>query len=65
METCSGLEGEERSACFAYFGCDGARVEHYFGAVEALEMALLEEEEEDEDEYVEEAPFNWGHICFH
>ena len=40
LETCSALnDASSKEACYATFGCDGSRVEQYFGAVEVLETA--------------------------
>ncbi|KAK9909500.1 hypothetical protein WJX75_003209 [Coccomyxa subellipsoidea] len=65
LETCSALnDASSKEACYATFGCDGSRVEQYFGAVEILETAweqVKEEEVEDDDEFVEEnlSPWPW------
>ena len=40
IESCSGLEGAEATACFAYFGCDRQKVKQWFSTVVTLEQAL-------------------------
>ena len=40
IESCSGLEGAEATACFAYFGCDRQKVKQWFSVVAALEQSL-------------------------
>lgn len=40
LETCSGLFGDEKEACFSVFGVDSSHAETYYGVVAALEAAL-------------------------
>ncbi|KAK9816861.1 hypothetical protein WJX72_006261 [[Myrmecia] bisecta] len=65
MEACSGLNGDTQTACYAQFGCDRRKVQQYYGAVEAFELAFTQEDEEDEDEYVEPdslSPWPWDNL---
>ncbi|CAL5222374.1 g4728 [Coccomyxa viridis] len=66
LETCSILDESSKKACYAQFGCDGQRVERYFNAVEHLENAWQQEEEEtDDDEYVDHSKSDWPWQVFH
>ena len=58
LETCCGLNGEAKNACFALFNCEAQNVEKFYVVVSHLENAL-----ELETEPVEEAMHHGSERC--